>query len=87
MAADRDRDRKAKKRVLVSKLKTAQTTYNEARLNTMELEQLQEVAALLQLDAPTTDFVALERDIDPPAVVEPPKPWSMALAKRNGAAS
>ena len=88
MAADRQRDRTSKKRVLVGKLKTAQTTYNETRLNAMELEQLQEVAALLQLDAPVqTDFVALERDIDPPTVVEPPKPWSLALAKRNGAAS
>lgn len=88
MAADRERTRTAQKRVLVSKLKTAQTTYNETRLNAMELEQLQEVAALLQLDAPVqTDFVALERDIDPPAAVEPPKPWSLALAKRNGAAN
>lgn len=85
MAADRERTRTAQKRTLVSKLKTAQTTYNEARLNAMQLEQLQEVAALLQLDAPQTDFVALEREIDPPAAVEPPKPWSLALAKRNGA--
>lgn len=88
MAADRERTRTAQKRALVSKLKTAQTTYNEARLSAMELEQLQDTAALLQLDAPvSTDYVALEREIDPPTVVEPPKPWSMALAKRNGAAS
>lgn len=86
MAADRDRARASQKRVLVGKLKVAQKTYSEARLNAMELEQLQETAALLELDAPVqTDFVALERDVEQPAAVEPPKPWSLALAKRNGA--
>lgn len=89
MKAERDRTRAAQKRALVGKLKTAQTTYNEQRLNGMELEQLQEVAALLQLDAPqSTDFVALERDAEEPATaVEPPKPYSLAIAKRNGAAN
>lgn len=89
LAAERDRTRNAQKRVLVSKLKTAQTTYTEQRLNAMELETLQEVAALLQLDAPPTgtDFVALERDPEPVAAVEPPQPWTLALAKRNGTAN
>jgi hypothetical protein len=89
MQAERDRTRAAQKRVLVGKLKAAQTTYNEARLQAMELEQLTEVAALLQIDAPTpaTDFVALERVEETSTVVEPPKPWSLAIAKRSGAAN
>lgn len=91
MAAERDRTRAAQKRTLVGKLKTAQTTYNEQRLNGMELEQLRELASLLNLDAPVPDveFVSAEHGnvAEPTEAVEPPKPWSLAVAKRNGAAN
>lgn len=90
MKAERDATRAAQKRVLVGKLKTAQTTYTEARLNTMEIEQLREIAALVHVDAPSADveFVSAEQHTaEPTEAVEPPKPWSLALAKRNGAAN
>lgn len=89
MAAERKAERDAKKRVLVGKLKTAQTTYNEQRLNGMELEQLRDLASLLNIDAPVdVEFVSAEQQTAAPTeAVEPPKPWSLALAKRNGAAN
>lgn len=88
MKADRDASRAAQKRVLVGKLKTAQTTYNEARLNAMEIEQLRDIAALVGVDAPAPDveFVAAEHTAQQTTeAVEPPKPWSLALAARKNA--
>lgn len=86
MAAERQRTRDAQKKVLVGKLKTAQTTYTEQRLNAMELEQLREIAALVNIDAPQdVEFVSAAAEVpQTQEAVEPPKPWSLALAKRNG---
>jgi hypothetical protein len=89
MAAQHTAQRNAKKNVLVNQLKGAQTQYSEARLKTMELEQLQDIAGLLQLTAQdaNVDYVALDRaaTTETTQVTEPPRPWSLAAAKRNGA--
>jgi len=90
MAAQHTAQRNAQKNVLVNQLKGAQTQYSEARLKTMELEQLQDIAGLLQLttaQSASVDYVALDRaaTTEPAQVAEAPKPWSMAVAKRNGA--
>lgn len=89
MKDERDRTRAAQKRVLVGKLKTAQTQYTEARLNAMELEQLRDIAGLLNLDAPAADveFVSAEQITETTEAVEPPKPWTLALAARKSRAS
>ena len=88
MAAEREATRNAQKRVLVGKLKTAQKTYSEQRLNGMQLEELRDLAAVLEIDAPTdVEFVAAADTQQTAEAVEPPKPWSLALAKRNGAAN
>lgn len=88
MKAERDATRAAQKKVLVGKLKTAQTTYPEARLNAMEVEQLREIAALVGLDAPNdVEFVAAEHTTETTEVVEPPKPYTLALAARKSRAS
>jgi Uncharacterized protein conserved in bacteria (DUF2213) len=81
-------DRAARKRALVGQLKTAQTTYPEARLLAMEVEQLQEIASLLSLHVQSqpTEFVGLER-VESTEAPEPPKPYTLALARRNGSAA
>jgi hypothetical protein len=90
MKAERDATRAAQKRTLVGKLKTAQTTYTEQRLAAMELEQLRDLASLLNIDAPPTDleFVSAELQMQQTTeAVEPPKPWTTALAARKSRAS
>lgn len=93
MGAAYTAQRNAQKNVLVNQLKGAQSTYSEAQLRSFDNERLTEIASLLQLTAAqpaNVDYVALDRaatTTEPATVPEPPKPWSMAVAKRNGAAN
>lgn len=47
---------KSRKDALVARLKGAQTTYTEARLQAKGVDELQEIASLLKLDEPRPDY-------------------------------
>lgn len=90
MASQHTAQRNARKNVLVNQLKGAQSTFTEAQLKGFELERLQEIASLIGMTSAQSadvDYVALDRAATTEHVEapEPPKPWSLAAAKRNGA--
>lgn len=81
----RDADHKAD---LVANLRGAQSRFNEARLNTMTIEQLEDVAALVGVQSPEVDY-SLSRVPRAAAAVEsiePPDTWGIAkkLAAQRG---
>jgi hypothetical protein len=78
---------------LVGRLKTAQKVYTEAQLKTKSVEQLQEIAALVKVEVPTTDFSgqagprAAEGSGDDYLSQPPPDGYRIALDKRAAAAA
>jgi hypothetical protein len=76
----------ARKTALVTRLKTAQSVHSEADLKSMSVEQLQKVAALLGIDEQAADVnysVLGAAPVEDAGSFEPPKPYSLALAKRR----
>lgn len=81
----------AKKAELVAKLKAAQQVHTEAELNAMSVEQLTKVAALVKVDAGTTDYSGRFAGGAPGAggaepSYAPPDPYAPALAAMRPAA-
>lgn len=75
----------ATKKTLVDALKVAQKTYDEAKLNAMGIQQLQEISDLLQLDSPrnTVDFSGRNPLPRAAATAEVPNAWQNAFGRKE----
>lgn len=80
----------AAKAALVGKLKTAQSRVTEAQLKERSLDQLEEMAALLKVDAPPIDYTGrgvrtAEQGDDDYLSQPPPDGYAIALERRKKA--
>lgn len=84
MASKHQAQEQAQKVALVERLKGAQSVYNEARLKTMSLDQLKEVAQLVDAQVPgEVDYSLVASGSRGNESTAPPKPYDLAVARRN----
>lgn len=82
---------KQRKDALVATLKGAQDTYTEAELQAKPVPELEKLSRLCKVDTPPQPVDFSGRGLARPAAgdsdiyLNPPDPWALAIAKRDGA--